>query len=232
MRIILLAALYALAACGSGAAERERGIRLMERELAKRAERRLGVGVTKVVCPRDVDLDDGVRVTCFAHLAGGEEKVELSVRWHSDRARASMRLPRRWRLSAELRKQLETKYHTRVRGVICPKEITSKKGVMVACAARVEGGEVPVTIEITFTNDQGGYMWQDKGVVLVRKVETVVGEALEKRGKPGKVTCAGAVRSSQPGTIFRCPIAYQSGGKGEVTVRLKSWQGDIGFEVE
>lgn len=218
-------------ACGNSF-DKERKVQRMEGELSKRTQQRLGVEVQGVECPRDVDLEDGARVTCFARIKGEEDKIELSVRWHSDLARASMKLPRRWRLSAELRKQLTTKYDARIQGVICPEEITPKKDVVVACAARVEGGEVPLTIEVTFTNDQGSYMWQDKGVVLLRKLETVVAEALVKRGRPGTVTCEGTVRSSQPGTIFRCPIAFKDGDKGEVSVQVKSWEGDVGFEVE
>ncbi len=134
------------------------------------------------------------------------------------------------RLEGNIRSGIAARYGARVTAVMCPETLAVRAGNDITCQVRVEGSELPLEVTVSWTNDAGAFAWRDRGVVRLDKLQALVAQKLSADKRVGSARCKGTIRVSQPGSTFECPIAYDDGTTGAVSVRVRTWQGDVDLQ--
>ena len=138
--------------------------------------------------------------------------------------------PQTKKLEDNIRSGIESRYGARVKSTHCPEALTPAVGTDIKCQVHVASTELPLEITVAWTSDAGAFQWRDRGVVRMDKLHALVAQKLEADGKTGSAHCKGPIRVSQPGSAFDCPIKYKDGKPGSVSVRVRTWQGDVDLD--
>ena len=209
-------------------------VRALEKSIAKELARQGKAEVESVKCP-DGQTKEGSVIICTATLPDGTT-LPIEVLWTDNvggfswRAKPGVdaKMKDFGQLVAEA---LAAQYETEFSGATCPSDVEMKKGVVFECVATIAGGS-QLPVKVTWTNDKGGYLIADKGIVSLDKLELVLGKELSERKSPGKVDCHGKIRASEPGSSFICDIAFADGKSGKVKILVKDWTGNVNWEYQ
>ena len=213
--------------CGSGGHEQK-----LQTTIAEQLARKYGREVDKVDCPKEVEGD--AVANCTATLADGEA-IAVEARWSDAAGDFSLVFKRDMGafmkdIGALISAGLASKYGAEFSGVSCPAVELEKSGVFECVATIASGSLLPVTV--TWTNDNGAIRYADKGVVLLDKLERILGEQLTDMKTPGTVDCHGRIRAAEPASNFTCDIAFADAKSGKVEVSVQDWGGKVDWEYQ
>jgi hypothetical protein len=129
------------------------------------------------------------------------------------------------KLEAAVAESLVPEAPETVTGVDCP-DLILEGPIDVGCTALI--GDVPIEVAVAISADDTAAISTEATIVAVAEMEADAAERLSRDlGSETSVSCpAPRVIVSLPGTILECDAIDPSGGAHEVTLTIRSEQGD------